>query len=269
METPPKTFWQLYKDYRKRVWSRALSDTWAVLGINKTTALLVATTILSWMALWLLFKWKWDQLSGEITPALTMVMATIAIGFLILLVKLKAAPVLIDREQQKVIELTKALNFTLTQSAGYRDNIANSYETSDLRLVLIKHLVLTNNQDKNESLSLQLWCPQKRGGVFLSPQTASQLTPEQIKALRLDEDKDEEPFLKRVENISPRSSLLGKLLFKMEKLPLSNIPNPLLTIVVTSQLNGAERAFNVNPFTHVTKPYPRTIEELNQHLAST
>jgi hypothetical protein len=72
-----ETFWQLFKAYHKRVWLRALSDTRAILGINKTTFWIAATTIISWLALWLLFKWTWTELSGEIIPVLAVLIATI------------------------------------------------------------------------------------------------------------------------------------------------------------------------------------------------
>ena len=251
-----ETFWRLYKAYHKRVWLRALSDTRAILGINKTTFWIAATTIISWLALWLLFKWTWTQLSGEIIPVLTVVIATIAIGFLILMARLMAAPVLIDQEQRRAIELARTSGITISQLRGHGDNIQSTYGSSDSWLVLIRDLIIVNRSERDEVVSLTLWWPLKSGAVTFSPQTTP---PPNVGSISL---------ITGAENIPARRSVTGSLLFKILRTTVPDISVPFLIIIVTSQLTGIERAFNSLDFTEVMKPYPRTLEELNQQLAS-
>src|SRR5438034_8875158 len=99
-----ETFWQQYKAYRGRVWRRALFDTWGILGLNKNTVFICLITVTSWLALWLLFKWTWGDLEGQIVPVAAFAIATIIVGLVILVCRVIAAPVLIDQEQRRAIE---------------------------------------------------------------------------------------------------------------------------------------------------------------------
>jgi hypothetical protein len=116
-------FWQLFKAYYKRVWSRALSDTMATLGINKATFWLVVTTLIAWWVLWRLFHWNWSQLSEEISTGIAAAVAVIGVGFLIFTFRLIAAPVFMDQEQRRTIDLATKSGLFLSQPTGHGDNI--------------------------------------------------------------------------------------------------------------------------------------------------
>lgn len=256
MTTKSETFWQQYKAYRRRVWRRALSDTRATLGLNKTTAWISLITVISWSALWIFFKWTWSELTGQIVPVIAFVIAMIAVGFLILIGRLAAAPVRIDQEQRQAIELARTSGITISQLRGHGDNIQSTYGSPDSWFVLIRDLIIVNRSERDEVVSLTLWWPLRSGEVTFSPQTTPPPNVGQIS------------LITGAENIPARRSITGSLLFKILKTTVPDISVPFLIIIVTSQLTGIERAFNSLTFTEVMKPYPRTLEELNRDLAS-
>jgi hypothetical protein len=258
MATKSKTFWQQYKAYRARVWRRALSDTGSLLGLNKTTIWIILITVTGWLALWFLFKWPWGQLTGQIIPAIAFVIAMIVVGVLILLGRLMAAPVFIDQEQQRAIELPRTPDITLSQLRGHGENIQTIYGTSDSWLVLLRDLILLNRNERDEVVSLKLWWPLKNDAVVFSPQTAPPVSP----------NIGQVSLLKGVENIPPRRSATGSLLFQIPRSTAPDISVSFFIIIVTSRLSGIECAFNSLTFTEVRKPYPRSIAELNPQLAS-
>ncbi len=122
-----RNFWQLLKAYYKRVWSRALSDTTAILGVNKATFWLVVTTLVAWWVLWRFFHWNWSQLSEEISTGIAAAIAVIGVGFLIFMFRLIAAPVFIDQEQRRAIKLATKSGLFLSQPRGHADNIHSEY----------------------------------------------------------------------------------------------------------------------------------------------
>jgi len=208
------------------------------------------------LVLWLLFKWNWTELTGEIIPVLAVVVGTIMIGFLILIARLIAAPVFIDQEQGLAIELARTSGITISQLRGHGDNIQTIYGSSDSWLVLIRDLLIVNRSERDEVVSLTLCWPLKSGAVTFSPQRTLPPNERQI------------PLITGAENIPARRGLTGNLLFKIPKTTVPDISVPFFIIIVTSQLTGIERAFNSLDFTEVIKPYPRTLEELNQQRGS-
>jgi hypothetical protein len=190
-----RDFWQLLVAYYKRVWSRALSDTTATLGLNKTTFWLVTTTLAAWWILWRFFDWNWSQLSEEISTGIAASIAVIGVGFLILMARLIAAPVFIDQDQRRAIELATKSGLFLSQPRGHGDNIHSVYGDSDPRLVVIRNVIVVNRSDKNEVVSLKLWLPLNPDGLLFSPQTT--LPSRDIGQVSL---------LKAVENIPARQS---------------------------------------------------------------
>jgi len=229
-------------------------DTESLLGLNKTTIWIILITVIGWLALWFLFKWPWGELTGQIIPAIAFVIAMIVAGVLILLGRLMAAPVFIDQEQQRTIELARTSDITLSQLRGHGDNIQTIYGSSDSWLVLLRDLILLNRNERDEVVSLKLWWPLTNDGVVFSPQTAAPPASPNIGQVSL---------LKGVENIPARRSATGSLLFQIPRSTAPDIAVSFFIIIVTSQLSGIENAFNSLTFTEVRKPYPRTIEELN------
>jgi hypothetical protein len=252
-----RNFWQLFKGYYKRVWSRALSDTTAILGVNKTTFWLFITTLVAWWILWRFFHWNWAQLSEEITTGIAAAVAIIGVGLLIFMFRLIAAPVLIDEEQRWAIDRATKSGLFLSQPRGHGDNIHSVYDDSDPRIVVIRDVIVVNRSDKDEVVSLKLWLPLNHNGLLFSPQTT--LPSKDIGHVSL---------LKAVENIPARQSAPGDLLFKITRNSVPNISPSFFIIIVTSQLTGIEHAVNTMNFTEVKKPYPRNLDELNEQLAS-
>lgn len=121
---------------------------------------------------------------------------------------------------------------------------------------MIHDLVVVNNSERDEVVSVQLWWPNQTDGVMFSPQTDP---PPNI---------PHGPLLNRIENIPARRALTGSLFFRI---PTCNLPpylEPFFVILVKSQLTGIQCAFNTLDFTEVTKPYPRTLDELDQRHTS-
>jgi hypothetical protein len=252
-----RNFWQLLKTYYKRVWSRALSDTAATLGVNKTTFWLVVTTLVAWWILWRFFHWNWSQLSEEISTGIAAGIAITGVGLLIFMFRVIAAPVFIDQEQRRAIDLATKSGLFLSQPRGHVDNIHSVYGDSDPRLVVIRDVIVVNRSDKDEVVTLKLWLPLNKDGLLFSPQTT--LPSRDIGHVSL---------LKAVENIPARQSATGDLLFKIPRNSIPNIPASFFIIIVTSQVTGIEHAVNTMNFTEVKKPYPRNLDELNEQLAS-
>jgi hypothetical protein len=73
------------------------------------------------------------------------------------------------------------------------------------------------------------------------------------------------PFLRAVENIAARSAVIGTAIFETPKSTVPRVPSDFYILLIMSQLTGTERAFNTLDFAEVTKPYPRTLEELNEY----
>jgi len=236
--------------------SRALSDTRSRLGLNATTAWIAIITVLGWAALRLIFKWNWTQVSEEIITAAAFVLAMIMIGILILIGELTVAPVRIDEELRRAI---RAPAVSVRQRPGLGDNIQSRYSTADSVIVIIRDLIIVNQDDRDDVVSLKLWVPVNNSEVTFSPQAGPPPAPppginiEPVPTL-----------LKGVENIPARRAATGSVWFKVPKNTVLRMPE-LFTLSITSELSGITRAFNSLDLTEVSMPYPRTIEELNEY----
>ena len=157
-------------------------------------------------------------------------------------------------------KVARTSDITLSQLRGHGDNIQAIWGSSDSWLVLIRDLILVNRGERDEVLSLKLCWPLNNDVLVFSPQTALPPTrPPNIGDVSL---------LTGAEDIPARRSVRGSLLFKIPRSTVPEMSPPFLIVLVTSQLTGIERAFNSLTFTEVTKPYPRTLEDLNRQLAS-
>ena len=93
-----------------------------------------------------------------------------------------------------------------------------------------------------------------------------QWTARYLRSSRLREQNRNFPSLKQMRRDGSRSIQEGGNVKSKDATPSRSNPG-FFIIIVTSQLTGIERAFNTISFTEVTKPYPRTIDELNGQLA--
>ena len=159
-------------------------------------------------------------------------------------------------QAQATAKLVRTPDITISQSRGHGDNLQSIGGDSNSWFVLIRDLILVNHSERAEVVSLKLWWPLNTHSVTFSSQT---VPPAKLGHISL---------LTGAENIPPRSSITGSLLFKIPKSTVPHFSPEFLIIMVKSQLTGIERAFNSLNFTEVVKPYPRTLDELNRQLVS-
>jgi hypothetical protein len=164
------------------------------------------------VALWFVFDWTWTELSEETITAAAVVIGTIAAGLLIFLFELTIAPVQIHEEQQEAI---RAPVVSLRQPRGHRDCISASYPTADSWIVIIRDLIITDQHDQHDVISLQLWMLFNDSHVVFSPRPVLPLSPPPQVEL------GSGPFLRAVENIAARSAVMGTAIFEI---PKSTVP---------------------------------------------
>ena len=241
--------------YLQKIFSLAFRRTLGAFGFTMSTLFLGAVTL----GLGVFIHWYakgWPEASEEVAifimysfaPTLVLIVGVFIWNFL------WYGPYTLQAQLSET--LARISDITISQLRGHGDNIQSTYGSSDSWLVLIRDLILVNRSERDEVVSLKLWWPLNNDAVIFSPQTAP---PPNIGHVSL---------LTGAENIPPRRSVTGSLLFKIPRSTVPHISAPFLIIMVTSQLTGIERAFNSLTFTEVMKPYPRTIEELNRQLAS-
>jgi hypothetical protein len=66
--------------------------------------LLGGLTVISWIVLWQIFKWSWQELSSEILPPVALGIVVLVVGVIFLGLRLKITPALIDQEQRDKID---------------------------------------------------------------------------------------------------------------------------------------------------------------------
>lgn len=241
--------------YLKNIFSLAFRQTLGAFGLTLGTLFLGAASL----GLGVFIHWYargWPEASEEVAifimytlaPTLVLIVGVFIWNFF------WSGPYTLHAQLSE--KLAKTSDITLSQLRGHGDNIQSTYGSSDSWLVLIRDLIVVNRSERDEVVSLKLWWPLNNDEVVFSPQTAP---PPSIGKVSL---------LTGAENVPPRRSITGSLLFKIPRSTVPHISAPFCIIMVTSQLTGAERAFNSLTFTEVMKPYPRTIEELNRQLAS-
>lgn len=160
--------------------------------------------------------------------------------------------------------LARTSDIRISQLTGVQKNVRSMYQNPQEGYILIRDVVLVNNSDKDDVVSLQLrWRLESNHVLHFSPETTA---PENVWT-RL--NMGTIPLLNGAENIPSRRSITGSLLFRIPTYALPNISAlPFFVLSVTSQLSEVTHAYNTLDFTEVMEPYPRTFEELSDQAKS-
>jgi hypothetical protein len=232
----------------------ALRQTLETFGSTlKTVVLAIATIGLGVLIHW--YERGWPEASDEIA---TLIMTSVAPA-LVLVVAVFLWCFFWYSPYTQLAQLSERISFgiIISQARGHGDNLQSTYRSRDLIFVLLRDLTIVNRSENDDVVSLKLWLPLNNSGVVFSPQTDP---PPNI---------SHGSVLSASENIPSRRAVSGSLFFRIQRTTVPDIAAPFLIIIVTSQLTGVERAINSLDFAEVKKPYPRTLEELNQQRAST